>query len=122
MFLVLLAGFEPRSLNLESSALPIESPCHPVMMRLGVTEGEKQQFYCNNIHSVMKTLVDWVTGWLIERQTRDPKTGGLNPACVRSIRKVYESFSFQKMLCLLAVSVPNPLCVHARIRMITYAR
>ena len=38
---------------------------------------------------------DGVAQW-VERQTRDPKTGGLNP--VRSTRKICESFSRSKML------------------------
>ena len=36
---------------------------------------------------------------LVEGRTRDPKTGGSNPAYVRSTRKIPESFSESKMLC-----------------------
>ena len=36
---------------------------------------------------------------LVERRTRDPKTGGSNPVCVRSTRNICESFSESKMLC-----------------------
>ena len=48
---------------------------------------------------------------LVERRTQDKKTGGSNPTCVRSTRKICESFSESKMLCWLAVGVPNP-CVY----------
>ena len=36
---------------------------------------------------------------LVERGTRGPKTGGSNPACAGSIRKLCGSFSESKMLC-----------------------
>ena len=57
---------------------------------------------------------------LVEHRIRDPKTRGSNPACVRSTRKICESFSQSKMLCWL-VGVPNPCVYRACIRMITYA-
>ena len=56
--------------------------------------------------------VDWTTdprGWrswrgdgvaqLVEHWTRDPKTRGSNPVCVKRTRKNCESFSESKMLC-----------------------
>ena len=51
---------------------------------------------------------------LVERRTRDPKTRGSNPACVRSTRKKCENFSESKLLCCAdSLSVcPNPrVCI-----------
>ena len=59
---------------------------------------------------------------LVERRIRDPKIEGSKPACIRSTRKMCEFFRFKKILCWLAVGVPNPPCVLARIIIITYAR
>ena len=60
---------------------------------------------------------------LVERRIRDLKIGGSNPACIRSTRKICESFSESKVLCWLAIGVPNPrVYIHTRMRIITYAR
>ena len=57
---------------------------------------------------------------LVERRTRDPMTGGSNPACVRSTTKICESFSESNVV-LTRCRCAQPPCVHARKRMITYA-
>ena len=56
---------------------------------------------------------------LVEDQIRDPKTGGSNPACVRSTRKLCENF-FQVKNVLTRCRCTQPPCVYARVRMITY--
>ena len=48
---------------------------------------------------------------LVKHQTQDPKTGGMNPACVRSTRKNCEFFFSQKR-CADSLSVCPTPCVY----------
>ena len=58
---------------------------------------------------------------LVERWTRDPKNGGSNTVCIRGTRKICEFFQAKNVV-LTRCRCAQPLCVYARIRMITYTR
>ena len=66
------------------------------MAREDRTEGVKEGPWRSR-HNLEMTG-DGVAQW-VESRTRDPKTGGSNPACVRSTRTICESFSGSNMVC-----------------------
>ena len=60
------------------------------------------------IHSAICPFIHDGVAQLVEHQTRDPKTRGLNPVCVRSTRKICESFSRVKHVVLTCCRCAQP--------------
>ena len=66
-------------------------------------------YICLSICRFIKGNICWKcdgVAQLVKRKTQDPKDRGSSP--VRSTRNIFESFFKSKILCWLAVGVPNP--------------
>ena len=68
---------------------------------------------------LLKSIESDGVAQLVERRTQDPKDRGSNH--VRSTHKIVSFFRVKNVV-LARCRCAQPPCVHARIRMITYAR